>query len=69
MVRGSIAKYGLSKTMVYICGICSLMVRVNSFLCVKCGKWMCGGCAGLKNVTQQFVDILLAGKVKEVLEK
>ena len=41
MASGAITKDDLSKSIVYQCGICSLMVRANSLLCVQCGKWMC----------------------------
>ena len=30
---------------------CSLRVRANSPLCLQCGKWIHGRCAGMKNVT------------------
>ena len=32
----------------------SLRVRVNSVLCVQCGKWIHSRCAGVKRVTSKF---------------
>ena len=32
--------------------VCSLRVKANSALCVQCGKWIHGGCAGVKLVTK-----------------
>ena len=47
MVSGSIAKDGLSKSRVDLCGVCILKVKANSFLCVKCGKWVHIRCSGV----------------------
>ena len=37
------------------CGVCSLILQVNSALCLQCGKWMQGRCAGMKRVTPKFL--------------
>ena len=42
MIIGGITKDGLSKSTVDPCGVCSLIVRANSDLCLQCGKWMHG---------------------------
>ena len=39
MVCGGITKYGMSKSKVDPGGVCSLRVKVNSVLCLQCGKW------------------------------
>ena len=36
------------------CGVCCLRVKANSVLCVQCGKWINGRCAGVKLVTPMF---------------
>ena len=51
MVSGGITKDGMSKGKVDTCGICSLRVKANSVLCLQCGKWIHGRCAGMKRVT------------------
>ena len=38
MVCGGIMKDGLSKSKVDLCGVCSLMSKANSVLCVQCDK-------------------------------
>ena len=45
---------GLSKSKVDPCGVCSLRVKAISVLCVQCGKWIQGRCAGIKRVTPKF---------------
>ena len=42
-VSSSITQGGLSKSNVDPCGVCSLMVKANSVLCVQCGRWIHGG--------------------------
>ena len=54
MVSGGITKDHMSKSKVDPCGVCSLSVRANSVLCLHCGKWMHGRCAGVKRVTPKF---------------
>ena len=53
MVSGSITKDGMSKSNVDPCGICSLILKANSVLCLLCGKWIHGRCAGVKMVNQK----------------
>ena len=48
MVSGGITKDGMSKM------VCSLRIKANSVLCVQCGKWIHGRCAGVKRVTPMF---------------
>ena len=33
---------------------CSLRVKANSVLCVQCGKWIHGRCAGVTRLTPMF---------------
>ena len=47
MVCGGITQNGLSKSKVDPCGVCSLRVKANSVLCLQCGKWIHGRCAGM----------------------
>ena len=54
MVRSSITKDGMSKSKVDPCGVFSMRVKANSVLCVQCGKWIHGRCAGVKRVTPMF---------------
>ena len=54
MVSTGITQDGLSKSKVDPCGVCSLRVKTNSVLCVQCGKWIHGRCAGVKRVTPMF---------------
>ena len=51
MVSDRITKDGLSKSNVVPCGVCCLGVKANSVLCVQCGRWIHGRCAGLKRMT------------------
>ena len=44
----------MSKSKVDPCGVCSLRVKVNSVLCVQCGWWVHGRCAGVKIATPKF---------------
>ena len=50
MVNGGITKDGMSKSKVDPCGVCSLRVKTISVLCLYCGKWIHGRCAGVKLV-------------------
>ena len=54
MVSGGITKDGMPKNMVDPCGFCSLRVKANSVLCLQCGKWIHGRCAGVKRLTPRF---------------
>ena len=54
MVCSGIIKEGVSKSKVDPCWVCSLRVKANSVLCLQCGKWIHGRCAGVKMVTQAF---------------
>ena len=54
MVCSSITKDGMSKSNVDSCEVCSLKVKANSVLCLQCGRWIHGGCAGVKMVTPMF---------------
>ena len=51
MVCCGITKVGMSKSKVDPCGVCSLKVKASSVLCLHCGKWIQGRCAGMKRVT------------------
>ena len=51
MVCGGITKDGLSNSKVDPCWVCSLRVKANSALCIQCGKWIYGRCAGMKRLT------------------
>ena len=44
----------LSKGKVDICWVCSWRVKAHSALCVPCGKWIHGRCAGVKRVMPIF---------------
>ena len=54
MVSGDITKDSLSEGNVDPCGVCSLIVWANSFLCMQCGKWIHHRCFGVKRVTIIF---------------
>ena len=54
IVSCSITKDGLSERKIDPCGACSLEVRDNSVLCIHCGRWIHGRCAGIKRVTPKF---------------
>ena len=44
----------MSKSKVDTCRVYRLRVKANSVLCVQCGKWIHGGCAGVKQETTRF---------------
>ena len=44
----------MSKSKVDECGVCNLRTKANSVLCVQCGKWIHGTCAGVKMVAPKF---------------
>ena len=54
MVSSGITQDGLSKSNVGPCVICSLRVKVISVLCVQCGRWTHGRCAGVKRLKTMF---------------
>ena len=54
LVCGGITMDGMSKSKVDPCGVYSLKVKANSVLCLQCGKWIHGRCAGMKRVTPKF---------------
>ena len=54
VVCGGITKDGMSKSKVDQCGVCSLRVKANSVLCMQCGTWFHGRCAGVKGVIMEF---------------
>ena len=62
MVSGSFTKDGISESKVDTCGVCSLILGANSALCLQCGKWIHGRCAGMKRVTPRFSRNLLCRK-------
>ena len=69
MVTCGIAKNGLSKSKVDSCGVCCLIVMVNSVLCLQCDRWIHGRCAGVKWVTAKFLQILHTENVKGIFER
>ena len=48
IVCGGITEDGMSKSNADPCGVCSLRVKANSVLCLWCGKWIHGRCAGVR---------------------
>ena len=54
MVSSGITQDGLSKSNVDPCGVCGLKVKANLVLCVQCGRWTNGKCAGVKRVTPKL---------------
>ena len=73
MVSGGITKDGMSKSKVDPCGVCSLRVQANSALCLHCGKWIHGRCAGVKKVTpnfsRNFTCRISEGNIEEAVEQ
>ena len=54
MISDSITKDGMSKSKVDPCGVCSWRVKSNSDLCLWCGEWIYGRCAGVKRLTPKI---------------
>ena len=54
MVSGGTSKDGLSKNEVNPSGVCSLRVKVNSVLCIQCGKWIHGRYDSVNKVLTQY---------------
>ena len=48
LFSSGITKVGLSKSKVDPCWVCSLRVKANTVLCIKCGKWINNRCARVK---------------------
>ena len=65
MVCGGITKDGMSKSKVDPCGVCSLRVMSNYVLCLQCGKWIHGRCAGAKKVSPEFSSNVTCSKCEE----
>ena len=69
MVISGIMKDCVSKSRVAPCVVCSLRVKANSVLCLQCGEWTHGKCAGVKRVAPKFSKTLHTEYVKEMLER
>ena len=54
MVSSVITKHGLSKSKVDPCVVSSLREKANSAMCLQCGKWIHGRCAGEESVTAKL---------------
>ena len=54
MVSDSIIQDDMSRNKVVPCGVCSMRVKTNPVLCLQCGNWIQGRCAGVKRVTPKF---------------
>ena len=52
MVSRGITKDWLGIDEVYLCWICSLSLKINSVMCVRCGKCICSRCAEVRRVCQ-----------------
>ena len=53
VISNSITLDGMSKRKDDPCGVSSWRVKANSVLCVQCGKWIHGRCAGVKTAYSQ----------------
>ena len=69
MVSDIITKDGMSKSTVDPCGVYSMRVKANSVLCIKCGKWIHGRCAGVKRVTPTISRNLTCRKCERNIEE
>ena len=69
MVRSGITKDGMSKSKVDPCGVCSIRGKASSVLCVQCGKWIHGRCAGVKRATPMFQRSSTCQKCEGNVEK
>ena len=73
MVSGSITKDGMSKSSVDPCGVYNLRVKANSVLCLQCGKWIHGRCAGVKSIipkfSRHFTCRKCEGNIEEAVEQ
>ena len=57
--KGLKVNLGKTKVMVDPCGVCSFGVMSNSVLCLQCGRWIHGWCAGVKRVNKIFAKIYM----------
>ena len=64
IVSRSITKDVMSKSKVDPCRVCSMRV-----MCVQCGKWINGRCAGIIRVTPRSSRNLPAENVKGIMER
>ena len=70
MVSSGITQDSLSKSKLDLCRVCSLRVKANSLLCVQCGRWIHGRCAGVKIVTaRNFSCRKCEGNIGEAAEQ
>ena len=73
MVSGGITMDGMPKSEVDPCGVCCMRVKANLPLCVQCGKWSHGKCAGVKRVPPKFYRKFKCrkcdGNIGEAVEK
>ena len=69
MVCGGITKDGMSKSKVDPCGAFSFIVKVNSVLCLLCGKWIHGRCAGMQRITPKLLKIIHEENIGEAVEQ
>ena len=69
IVCSGITNDGYSKSKVNPCYVCIFGVMANSVLCVQCGKWIHGRCAGVQRLLQRFQGILRAENVTGILER
>ena len=65
MVSSGVTKGGMYGSIVDLCAVCILRVKANSILCVQCGKWINGRCAGVKNMSARFSTNLTSRKCEE----
>ena len=63
MVSGSEGK--LYKNKIDPCGVCGKRVMANSVMCTKCGSWVHGKCAKIRELPLGWQCILFAQNVKE----
>ena len=59
MVSSGITQDGFSKSNVDPCCICCLRANANSVFCVQCGRWIHGGCTGVKKVTKVLKEFYM----------
>ena len=73
MVSADITKDDLSESKDNPCEVCRLRAKAKSVLCVQCGKWIHGRCAGVKIVTTKFLInfayMKCEGNIVEALEQ
>ena len=73
MVCSGITIVGIFKGKVDPSGVCCLIVMANSVLCLQCGKWIHGRCAGVKMMTsilkKNFACRKCERNIKEAVEQ